>query len=102
MARLSLEMREIPMKGIRFYKELKNKNRKSEESLGTVVAVFYESHWISNGKILFDAIGGVFSQANSPVTSIGVAQLYLTENCRRISEKRAREVHPALFEYLDD
>lgn len=95
------------MKGVRFYEELNHKNRKGEESRGTVVAVFVEngtwSERTGNGelRILYEGIGAVQDYPNCPPASTSVATIYLREECRRIPEARAREIHPALFEWLD-
>lgn len=95
------------MKDVRFYEELRHKNRKGEESRGTVVAVWPESGRLSrNGdgsyQYLYDGVVGVFDHADSPVASCSVARRYLQEECRRIGEARAREIHPQLFKYLDE
>lgn len=85
------------MKGLRFYEEFINKRRK--ESAGTVIAVG-ESNVLGDGT--FEAVGAVFDRPNSPVASTSVHHSYLFKNCRRISEQKAREIHPALFDYLKD
>ena len=94
------------MKGIRFYEELRNKNRKSEESRGTVVAVLVDTGHISGNQhgvwYEYDCISSLFDHPNSVVCGSGVSQDYLWQECRRISEQRAREIHPELFKRLDD
>ena len=93
------------MKGFRFYEELENKGRKSERSKGTVVAVLYGEFWVGDcgdhHDIIFEGVRGVYDAPNSPVCSCGPAFGYLRLMCRRISEARAREIHPALFAYLE-
>lgn len=93
------------MKGIRFYEELRNKNRKNEESKGTVIAVFYESRWVDYrpglAQVLFDTIGSLFDEPNSVVCGSVASSSYLSEDCRFISEEKAREIHPELFRYLE-
>jgi len=94
------------MKGYRFYEELDNKNRKAEMSKGNVVAVLLQENgrgwsplYAPDGTM--EAIGAAYYHKNSPVASTGVSMGYLRDACRRVTEKRAREIHPLLFEYLD-
>jgi hypothetical protein len=89
------------MKGVRFYEELHNKNRTAETSQGNIVAVFYETPRVQDGDTVFDAAGAVYFEENSPVCGTSVGQVYLSTSCRRVSEKRAREIHPSLFVWLD-
>ena len=102
------------MKGYRFYEELENKGRKSEKSAGNVVAALLkpsgrgwnflyirmvrtEKGWAG----LLECVSALFGEPNSPVCSGQVTDSYLWDKCRRISEAKAREIHPKLFEYLD-
>jgi hypothetical protein len=87
------------MKGYRFYEELENKRRVSEKSRGTVFAVALDLVNPFNGD--YEGAGSVFSEPNSPCCWTGISRDYLTKDCRRVSEKRARAIHPALFEYLE-
>jgi hypothetical protein len=94
------------MKGVRFYLEHSSPQAKRKgEHAGTVVAVFHEQGWFERQgdrmQYMHEAVGGVFERPNSPVASTAVARSYLAENCKRIPESEAREIHPALFEYLD-
>lgn len=94
------------MKGVRFYEELEHKNRKYEASKGTVFAAFYEqTHGGRHGDgayfVQVDGVGAVFDRPNSPVAGTSASLEYLEKDCRRVSEERAREVHPELFKYLD-
>ena len=57
-------------------------------------------YW-SSGTICYEAIAAVFDWPNSPVAGTGVACDYLRHKCKRISEAKARIIHPALFERLD-
>ena len=91
------------MKGIRFYEEFKNK-RKPETSKGNVIALLtdtrrIESHW--KVQLIWDSVSAVFFRPNSSVCYSSVCQEYLQEKCKRVSEERARQVHPKLFEYLE-
>ena len=88
------------MKGIRFYREFTDETKR--QSSGTVLAalVLNGSYW-SSGKLCYEAIAALFEQPNSPVAGTGVALDYLRRKCQRISEAKARGMHPALFERLD-
>ena len=48
-----------------------------------------------------DAYGGIFYCVNSDVCNTGCHCDYLRDNCKRIREKQAREIHPKLFTYLE-
>jgi hypothetical protein len=98
------------MRGIRFYEEFIDKRR--GESAGTVVAVLLDkyqrpyTHWSeaankSCGGWVVDVISGMFDVCNSEVGVGSASPDYLREWCKRISEKRARAIHPQLFVYLD-
>lgn len=87
------------MKGIRFYHEFRDKSKRN--SAGTVVAALIcnGSFW-STGKSCYEAISGLFDHPNSVVCGSAVSRDYLQDKCKRISETKARAVHPALFERL--
>ena len=95
------------MRGMRFYEEMKNKRRR--ESAGTVVAVELvvdgrgrNPQWRWNGQDMeCDAFGSVMDVPDGNVCGTGVSRGYLREKCIRISERRARVIHPRLFAYLD-
>lgn len=57
--------------------------------------------FFSGGTACYEAIAGLFDRPNSPVASTAVAVDVLREKCKRVPERRAREVHPELFKYLD-
>jgi len=57
--------------------------------------------YISSGKLCYEGFVGVFDRPNSPVNFSGAALDYLREKCKRVSETKARTIHPALFERLD-
>ena len=96
------------MKWYRFYEELKKKNRKGEESKHTVIALMLKDDGTPlyaprrrSQELCAECISSIFNQPNGPVAGSAVAMVYLWESCRRISEDRAREIHPKLFEYLE-
>jgi len=76
------------MRGIRFYREPN----------GNCIAIDTETPLL--GDVAWGA-AGLYDRPNSPVASTGVSRAYLRDECKRISEKRARELHPKLFEYLE-
>jgi hypothetical protein len=87
------------MKGYRFYLEYAKPSYKKKATVknpgkhqGNVFALQIGS----NG-----GMGAVMFYPNSPVTSTTIESGYLRNNCKRISEKLAREIHPNLFYYLD-
>jgi len=88
------------MNGVRFYLEFSDRSKR--QSGGTVVAalVLNGSYW-SSGKLCYEALAALFNRPNSPVAGTGVALDYLRQKCKRISETKARTLHPALFERLD-
>jgi len=110
------------MRGFNFYLEYKDEKEKKKATRkkpgnhkGTVLAVstrfdgdFETGRWSSfpdyhrtGTGYATDAIGALFDQPDSIVMSTQVCPEYLRENCKRISEKMAREIHPKLFEYLE-
>lgn len=85
------------MNGYIFYEEFNTPaDKRTRRSMGNVSAVFGPRY---NGKR--DAIAGVYSHANSAVCVTGVSLEWLRKSCRRISEARARQIHPQLFRRLD-
>lgn len=90
------------MKDVRFYEEYVDE-RTRKISQGTVVAVDTSTPPYKSGSTwCVPALSGVFMRPHSPVASTSVAVSYLQENCKRISEARAREIHPELFHRLDN
>lgn len=94
------------MQGIRFYLEYGNKTEKEKATkerlgnhMGSVIAVLYECEYLDIACV--GAIGSLYFHDNSECCSIAVKRDYLAENCKRISEKLAREIHPNLFKYLE-
>jgi len=88
------------MSGICFYQEFSDRSKR--RSAGTIIAALVCNglYW-SSGKICYEAIAGLFDRPNSPVAGTGMARDYLRQKCKRISEAKARTIHPALFERLD-
>jgi hypothetical protein len=88
------------MNGIRFYLEFTDKAKRKSGDIVVAALVLNGRYWIG-GTICYEAIAAVFDWPNSPVAGTGVACDYLRQKCRRISEAKARTIHPALFERLD-
>lgn len=90
------------MQGYRFYEEVKRKHGK-RESQGTVIAVeVANGGWFdSERRYCYGAIVGLYPHPNSVVCGSNVSADYLRDECVRISEARAREIHPRLFAWLD-
>lgn len=88
------------MKGVRFYLEHKSPAHKRRgEHEGNVFAAF-----VCNGRYngLYEGLGAVYYHPNSVVASTSAdIRGFLGRLCKRIPEKLAREIHPALFERLD-
>ena len=97
------------MKGYRFYLEFpsaKAKRQSGKENAGhsgncLALATDPEFTYVSNG-IVTEGLTAVFFTPNSPVNWGGVSWDYLQGKCKRVSEATAREIHPALFQRLDD
>jgi len=87
------------MSGICFYQEFSDRSKL--RSAGTIIAALVcNGHYWTSGKVCYEAIAGLFDRPNSPVAGTGVACDYLRQKCKRISEAKARTIHPALFERL--
>ena len=88
------------MVGVRFYLEyLNKKDKRLNKSIGNVIAISKDNLNILN--LCYDAIGAIYSHRNSEVASTTVHIDYLREKTKRISETKARVIHPNLFAYLD-
>jgi hypothetical protein len=97
------------MKDYRFYLEYPNateKRKSSRKNLGehsgNCIAVYLptiKDQYLINH--CFECASGVFSTPNSPINWGAVGPEYLAKNCKRIPEKQAKEIHPALFDYLE-
>ena len=87
------------MSGICFYQEFSDKCK--QRSAGTIIAALVCNglYW-SSGKMCYEAIAGLWDEPDSPVAGTGVACDYLRQKCKRISEAKARAIHPTLFERL--
>ena len=90
------------MRGFQFFEEYGDAARGA--STGNVIAIpGVEPSFVQPGGICFQVIcaSQEARTPNSPVRPAYVNVEYLGKRCRRISEMRARMIHPRLFEYLD-
>lgn len=87
------------MKHVRFYLEHETaRDKRNRKHNGNVIAVV-PANRCPDGAM--EALGAVFFYPDSPVASTAASREYLSTKCRRIPERMAREIHPALFERLD-
>ena len=94
------------MKDFRFYEVYDSPQAKRKgESQGNIIAIDVESMlpnvYAGNGQ-LYDCLAPIFFEPNSDVCWSSAHQNYLLDCCKRISETHAREVHPKLFERLEE
>ena len=108
------------MKGYRFYEEFDSSYKKRKrQSTGNVLALDIDPvngrpHGQSQitwpdgcpGKPgpsiwVMECTAALLSEPDSPVCGTMVSRDVLAKNYRRITEKRAREIHPAMFAFLD-
>jgi hypothetical protein len=102
--------------GVRFYLDYGSKKKKRKgQHTGNVIAAHVTtggrgfSHvgtlrnaWTKKAYYSVECVSALFDEPNSAVCSSSVSEGYLRESCKFISEARAREIHPTLFEYLDE
>jgi len=98
------------MKGWRFYEEYKTEKRKVPT--GNVIAVDTTQRPYPIFSFGVNGVGrdvryergcvsAVFCEPNSPVCCSSASIHYTQVLCKRISEAKARTIHPKLFEYLE-
>lgn len=90
------------MRGYRFFEEYRDEQRR--DSVGSVIAID-----VGNGPFVQE--GGVCYRAvcanqddpvrKGPVHMVLFNAEYLGSHCRRISEHKARELHPEIFTFLE-
>lgn len=89
------------MEGYRFYEEfwgLLSQNR----STGNVVAVDTNTYQAGEYNAFYEGyISKTETLSNGDVGAAIIYKDFLQAHCKRISEKRAREIHPKMFEYLE-
>lgn len=106
------------MKGIWFYEEFGTPhNKRKRIASGNCIALYCEPntpgdenarHWYPHiwndgmGTAIVACAGALLFEPNSVVCSGNASVEYIHKCCKRVSEAHAREVHPKLFEYLED
>jgi len=99
------------MKNFRFYVEYdstKEKRKATRKNLGNhtgnCLAILLDGNkpLYHNNSTTIDCISGVSFIRNSNCCFSGCSTAYLHNNCKRISEKQAKEIHPKLFNYLNN
>lgn len=92
------------MKSVRFYLDHRTPaDKRAGRHEGNVTAVFPDNYFWSgpNGNSLcFEAIAAVYYHEDSPCAGTAVSLSWLNCCAKRISEAKAREIHPNLFAYL--
>ena len=68
-----------------------------------VAALVLNGSYRSSGTICYEAIAALVHRPNAPVADNGgnLSHDYLRQKCKRISEAKARAIHPVLFERID-
>lgn len=93
------------MKDVRFYLEFptpaaKHKSGRTHTGhSGNVLAAFEPGPGLYE-KMHPEGLGALFVEPNSPVACTGYSREFLRQ-CKRVSERTARAIHPKLFERLD-
>jgi len=86
------------VKGVGFYEEFEADG----QPIGSVVAVFTDLSVVYRGMVQYDALGALYAEADSHVAGTSIRGDFLdTYRYQPITEERAREIHPRLFERLD-
>ena len=91
------------MHGYRFFEEYRDEGRR--DSLNSVVAIDVEKGpFVQEGGVCYRAVC-TDREKNEPghkaVRMVLFNAEYLGTHCRRISEQRARELHPEVFSFLE-
>lgn len=92
------------MNGYRFYLEYDSpRHKRRGEHAGNVIALLTESPVFGDilaGERYYVCISGIFGVPNSPVCLGAVSLEKLRQECKRVSEREARRIHPKLFEHI--
>ena len=85
-----------------FYEEYRDETYR--ESAGNIIAVDMAGQsFVQEGGICYKVVcpAPEHREPNSPVAMALFNVEYLGARCKPVDERRARNVHPALFEYLE-
>lgn len=90
------------MDGYTFYLEHRNnRSKRKGEHAGNCIAVYGEVYFICHPPIAQrECIAPLYNAPNSVCCGSAVALDILRERFKRVSEAKAREIHPRLFKYL--
>ena len=92
------------MKDYRFYIDFQDRTRKRKRlSPNNCIAVCINCKWIDKGEVMMECLAPVATEPIANTNFLGhsaISQSYISENCVRISENKARQIHPNLFNYL--
>jgi hypothetical protein len=90
------------MIGYHFYLEYgTNAHKRHGIHMGTVIAKpTSRAHRNHNGD--WECFAAVYDQPNSAVCTTSTTVEYLRETCKRIPEWRARQIHPRLFDWMEE
>lgn len=101
------------MKGYRFYLEFPTaaaKKKSGKDHKGHSGNVFAAMDVMGDGfrpfysameGFKYEGLGAVYAWPNSGVAGTSASLDYLRSRCKRIPERRAREIHPTLFLRID-
>jgi hypothetical protein len=96
------------MNGVTFYLEYESARAKRKgESLNTVIAVYYDKSkfargaYQSSGEWVRECASVLSTELRTHICGSSCSDGYLREKCKRISEAKAREIHPELLAYLE-
>lgn len=92
------------MKHFRFYEEWDQPRwRKDAKPTGNVVALYVPE--VAEGRVFVgeirECVGAVSDGASSPCRWSDASMAYISKNCKRVNEAKARGIHPELFDYLE-
>ena len=105
--------KEVGVKGYRFYEDFgTNANKRKKVSSGNVVAVCLctksceqtghrPGRPFVNGDGTLEAIVALEDRPDSSTASGGISRKFLASQCKRVTEAKARKIHPSLFAWLD-
>lgn len=90
------------MQGYQFYEEFRDEATR-EISADHVIAVSPSDPVVREGAVVCNAFRTMRSPESGEdvIATVLLAAEYLGTHCREVSEARARELKPELFEYLD-
>jgi hypothetical protein len=89
------------MKDFRFYQEFGDakKTVPTGNCIATYTATMPESLAINR---TVECFSGVYFEPDSPCCFGSVSVKYLGEKCKRVSEEKARAIHPKLFRRIEE